>query len=88
MTLEENPYIRYYNPGTSVTVADKLARVLQNEIDNYGQLDPDFAALRTRKRATFIIVDRSFDMIAPLLHDFYYQAMLNDLLALEGGKYM
>ena len=88
VTIEENPYVRYYSPGTSVTVADKLAKVLQNEMNNYGELDSDFNALKEKKRATLIIIDRSFDMISPLIHEFTYQAMLNDLLALEGGKYV
>ncbi|KAF7726559.1 DEAH (Asp-Glu-Ala-His) box polypeptide 34 [Apophysomyces ossiformis] len=56
------------------------------------QEDKD-AALRTmakqpprhppEPRATFLIVDRTLDPIAPLLHEFTYQAMINDLLPVE-----
>ena len=38
-----------------------------------------------RPRATLLITDRSMDMVAPLLHEFTYQAMANDLLPIEEG---
>lgn len=38
-----------------------------------------------RPRATLIITDRSMDAVAPLIHDFTYQAMCNDLLPIEDG---
>jgi syntaxin-binding protein 1 len=88
ITIEEHPLIRYYNPTTNITVADKLAKTIQSELDAYAALDPDFAGLKSKRRASLIIVDRSFDMISPLIHEFTYQAMINDLLALEGGQYV
>ena len=39
----------------------------------------------TRPRATLIITDRTMDMVAPLVHEFTYQAMVNDLLPIEDG---
>ena len=69
-------------------LSEKLAKILQNDINTYGELDPDFEALKNKRRATLVIVDRSFDMISPLMHEFTYQAMMNDLLSIEGGKYI
>jgi syntaxin-binding protein 1 len=41
-----------------------------------------------RSRGTLLITDRSMDTIAPLLHEFTYQAMCNDLLPIgDGTKY-
>ena len=41
-----------------------------------------------RPQATLFITDRSFDVAAPLLHEFTYQAMCNDLLPItDGTKY-
>lgn len=34
-------------------------------------------------RITVLIVDRSFDPTTPLLHDFFYQPMIYDLLAVD-----
>lgn len=31
------------------------------------------------------VVDRSMDPTAPLLHEFWYQAMVNDLLPIQDG---
>jgi len=33
-----------------------------------------------------LITDRSIDAIAPLLHEFTYQAMANDVLPIVDGK--
>ncbi|KAN0088471.1 Sec1-like protein [Tylopilus felleus] len=38
-----------------------------------------------RPRGTLIITDRSMDVVAPLIHEFTYQAMCNDLLPIENG---
>jgi syntaxin-binding protein 1 len=38
-----------------------------------------------RPKAVLVIVDRSMDPAAPLLHDFWYQAMVNDLLPVKDG---
>jgi syntaxin-binding protein 1 len=38
-----------------------------------------------RGRGTLIITDRSMDPVAPFLHEFTYQAMVNDLLPIEEG---
>ncbi|KAJ2603126.1 syntaxin binding protein 1 [Coemansia sp. RSA 1804] len=36
--------------------------------------------------STVIILDRSVDMYAPLLHEFTYQAVVHDLIDLEDGN--
>lgn len=32
-------------------------------------------------------MDRSFDLVTPLLHEFTYQAMVYDLIDLDGNKF-
>jgi syntaxin-binding protein 1 len=38
-----------------------------------------------RPRGTLIITDRAMDVVAPLIHEFTYQAMCNDLLPIQDG---
>jgi syntaxin-binding protein 1 len=38
-----------------------------------------------RPRSVLFVVDRSMDPVAPFLHEFTYQAMVNDLLPVEDG---
>jgi hypothetical protein len=47
--------------------------------------DPDCQTPNGRPKAVLVIVDRSMDPAAPLLHDFWYQAMVNDLLPVKDG---
>ena len=39
-----------------------------------------------RDRSTLLLLDRSSDCLTPLMHDFTYQSMVNDLLTIEGDK--
>ncbi|KAJ3291694.1 vacuolar sorting protein VPS33/slp1, partial [Blyttiomyces sp. JEL0837] len=88
-TIGEFPYIRYYDPlNEKKNASFRLAESLQRELDELQKVDEDFPPKTSFKKATLVIVERSFDMMAPLLHEFTYQAMMNDLLVLEGGKYL
>ena len=65
-----------------------LALKLQEDLDELQHLDKDFPPKSSFKRPLMIIVDRSFDLMSPILHEFTYQCMMNDLLVLENGKYV
>jgi len=41
---------------------------------------------RQHPRAILFIVDRSIDIYAPILHEFTYKAMVNDVLQIENGR--
>ncbi|KAJ3092002.1 vacuolar sorting protein VPS33/slp1 [Quaeritorhiza haematococci] len=96
-TLGEYPYIRYYDApqhklitSTSVTAETptaKLAELLQTELDTMCRLDSTYPPKTNHQRAILLILDRSVDMLAPLLHEFSYEAMMTDMLPLEDGKY-
>ncbi|CAG8441868.1 14334_t:CDS:10 [Dentiscutata heterogama] len=95
--LEENPLIRYQkgidlDPDYSnKSLPFKLAQLVQAELDNYTrmkkQLAPGSMQQETqRKRSVLFIMDRTVDMYTPILHEFTYQAMANDLLPIENGQ--
>ncbi|BEI82705.1 hypothetical protein CcaverHIS002_0305730 [Cutaneotrichosporon cavernicola] len=128
-TLNENPYIRYYQPhhhaplgplsergvqssrvapiepeqnqslrwrsalgsrsSQKAPVGDylskKIAEQVQSDLDEYMTNNPEFPEASERQRGVLFVVDRTMDPAAPLLHEFWYQAMVNDLLKIEDG---
>ncbi|RKP27520.1 Sec1-like protein, partial [Syncephalis pseudoplumigaleata] len=97
-TLGESPIIRYYRPGgdpnsfNRTTLPGQLANTLQDKLDEFCKLsNGEFPPKREGNppRAVLYILDRSMDLAAPLVHEFTYQAMINDLLKIEdGNKYV
>jgi len=39
-----------------------------------------------RSRSTLLILDRASDPLTPIMHEFTYEAMVNDLLGIEEDK--
>ena len=75
------------NPHPARSHAARLASLLQVELDDYVKQNPDFASQSNKRgRAIFLICERGFDVVTPLLHEFTYQAMANDVLPIEEGK--
>lgn len=62
-----------------------LARFVQQELDVYAQWDPNFPPPSNRPQSNLVITDRSMDLMAPLVHEFTYQAMAHDLLDISEG---
>jgi len=60
-----------------------LARFVENDIKKHQTRNPDFGAGSNRPKGVLLITDRSMDLMAPLLHEFTYQAMAHDLLPLK-----
>lgn len=58
---------------------------MQSEIDKYATYHDDFPPASNRPRATLYILDRAIDLVAPLVHEFTYQAMAYDLLPIKEG---
>lgn len=62
-----------------------LARFVQEELDQYASYNRNFPPQSSRPRGVLIIVDRTIDLISPLVHEFTYQAMAHDLLPIKDG---
>ncbi|KAJ3259941.1 vacuolar sorting protein VPS33/slp1 [Boothiomyces macroporosus] len=88
ITLGDSPFIRCYDPNENREgLAYKLGQMLQNDLDQLEKSDPDFPLPSEYRKTILIIIDRTFDMMAPFLHEFTYQAMMNDLICGDRSKH-
>jgi syntaxin-binding protein 1 len=88
ITLNEHPSIRFQGNSPH---AREIATSLHQTILSYKRANPTFWTYgddhihHERERAQILILDRSFDCLSPLMHEYTYQAMAQDLLAIEEG---
>lgn len=91
ITLGEYPIIRYYlHPSSNSSIRNlcsKVADSLQDQLDSYKKLNSKFPPQSSRPKSVLFVIDRTFDLCAPVVHEFTYQAMINDLLPIKNGKY-
>ncbi|KAH8960961.1 hypothetical protein BDL97_05G025200 [Sphagnum fallax] len=95
-SMKEFPYVRYRaarsaaTDSTSTTtgrdlVPTKVAAALWDRLMKYKTNLLNFPQVET---CELIIVDRSIDPIAAVIHEWTYDAMCHDLLDLDGNKYI
>ncbi|KAG0496023.1 hypothetical protein HPP92_000714 [Vanilla planifolia] len=94
-SMREFPYVRYRAAKSSADataeassrdlIPTKLAAEVWNIISKYKTTVPDFPHKET---CDLLIVDRSIDLIAPIIHEWTYDAMCHDLLNIDGNKYV
>ncbi|KAE8329539.1 Sec1-like protein [Aspergillus sergii] len=89
VSLGEYPVIRYYKPRAPTheasVMCSHLARFIQSELDQFAHFQKDFPPPSQRPRGVLMVVDRSMDVVAPLIHEFTYQSMVHDLLPIKDG---
>ncbi|KAK2992614.1 hypothetical protein RJ640_015970 [Escallonia rubra] len=93
-SLKEFPFVRYraakgLDTSAVTTFRDlvpkKLADAVWNSIKYYKSTIRDFPQTET---CELLILDRSVDLIAPVIHEWTYDAMCHDLLDMDGNKYV
>ena len=86
ITLNEYPCIRYQG---SSPFCRAIATVVHQMLTQYKRSNTDFVANGdegvSRERGHLLILDRSFDTVSPLMHEYTYQTMVMDLLDVENG---
>ncbi len=87
-TLNEYPHIRY--PANS-SLCQALAEAFHRQMNEFVAGAPSWwyygmQGHMERDRSTLLLLDRSIDALSPLMHEFTYQAMVNDLLPIEDDK--
>lgn len=78
----EFPYIQYQG---SSQICHEIAGKLQSNLSTFYKRTK---RIKPREpRATFLIVDRSIDIVSPVIHDYYYQNIVYDTREVgENGK--
>ncbi|KAI4372719.1 hypothetical protein MLD38_010918 [Melastoma candidum] len=93
-SLREFPFVRYratksLDANTMTTFRDliptKLAAGIWNCLVKHKQANTNFPQSET---CELLILDRSVDQIAPIIHEWTYDAMCHDLLSMDGNKYV
>ncbi|XP_058086242.1 SNARE-interacting protein KEULE-like isoform X3 [Magnolia sinica] len=94
-SLKELPSVRYraakssLEESTMTTFRDlvptKLAAAVWNFLTKYKSTIPNFPQTET---CELLILDRTVDQIAPVIHEWTYDAMCHDLLEMDGNKYV
>lgn len=84
-TLNEYPHIRF---RSSSPLCTSLANVFHRKMTEFIGGNEKWwyhgdATHTSRGRSTLLLVDRSGDCLSPLMHEFTYQAMVNDLLPIK-----
>lgn len=87
-TLNEYPHVRF---PASCPLSQNLAETFQSKMNEYVALSPNWwyygmSGHMERDRSTLLLLDRSVDPLTPLMHEFTYQAMVNDLLRIDDDK--
>ncbi|KAM5554911.1 hypothetical protein ABKV19_023030 [Rosa sericea] len=93
-SMKELPYVRYHaskalDESAEATPRDliptKLATAVWNILSKYKSSIPNFPQKET---CDLLILDRTVDQIAPVIHEWTYDAMCHDLLNMDGNKYV
>jgi len=91
-TMNEYPYIRYKQTSG---ICSSLATLFKHKMDEFVGSNPTWwyhgsgksgNVSQERERSTLLLLDRANDCLTPLMHDFTYQAMVHDLLKVEGDR--
>ncbi|KAL3897383.1 MAG: hypothetical protein SGCHY_003454 [Lobulomycetales sp.] len=95
-TIGEYPHIRYYNPAeksfaynyyssSAPSLCETLAKSLDRHLKNMKKQSPDaFSKAPTdSEKSTILLIDRTVDVMAPLMHEFTYQALLADVVRFD-----
>ncbi|KAL5097055.1 hypothetical protein RYX36_001382 [Vicia faba] len=93
-SLREFPFVRFHaarslDANTMTTLHDliptKLVAGVWDSLMKYKKSIPNFPQTET---CELLIIDRTIDQIAPLIHEWTYDTMCHDLLNMEGNKYV
>lgn len=86
ISLNEHPVVRFQSASV---YAREMAQALSNTLAAYKSKNPKWWCHggddqhQERERACLLLLDRTFDPLTPLMHEYTYSAMVNDLLTVN-----
>jgi hypothetical protein len=85
LTLGEIPFIRFDTTGPNNLFARTVGEMLEMHLKKaVAGLGDAFKQSNRSERSTLLILDRSSDNVTPLMHEFTYQAVLHDMMDIQG----
>ena len=86
--MNEYPHIRYCKASPHCC---SLAQSFHERMNTFMGQNPSWwfhggPGHAARSRSTLLLIDRSSDPLTPLIHEFTYEAMVNDLLQISNEK--
>jgi len=84
LTMHELPHVRYCATKEASGINKVLASFFEKDMKALAGKVSDWKTSESRERGTILLLDRSMDPVAPLMHEYTYQAMVNDLLEVKG----
>ncbi|KAJ3272647.1 Syntaxin-binding protein 3 [Terramyces sp. JEL0728] len=82
---EKVPNIKYFDPnGAGTNLAARAAWKVYQKAEELEETKQEWPA--DNITADLLIIDRSADTLTPILHDLYYQSIIQDLFYVEDGK--
>ena len=87
-TLNEYPHVRF--PAKNA-MCKKMAFLFQQKMNDFVGKNKDWwyngdGVHPNTERSTLLLLDRKDDCLSPLIHEFTYEAMVNDLLPIEDDR--
>lgn len=87
-TLNEYPHIRY---RASSKVGESIAQIFHKKMNDFVGSSADWwyygdPKHTSRERGQILLLGRTDDCLSPLMHEFTYQAMVNDLLPIKDDQ--
>ena len=72
-----------YNKNPRNIIAEKVSKLLKERIEKFVASRKTSSDDEPTAPVKIVILDRSFDPLMPLLHDYYYHSLVYDLLAVK-----